>query len=135
MKKICSLIIVCLEFTRCNNYEINDIKNIEGAWEVYSVSSNDEIFYPKGKSPLIDYYTFDSDSTGIKKKLKPNFNKTFSSSLDKITFKITVVNDLVYLNYISKNNSWKERILKLTSKDLIISNNKFQYNFKRVQIN
>ena len=135
MKKICCLIIVCLEFTRCNNYEINDIKNIEGAWEVYSVSSNDEIFYPKGKSPLIDYYTFDSDSTGIKKKLKPNFNKTFSSSLDKITFKITVVNDLVYLNYISKNNSWKERILKLTSKDLIISNNKFQYNFKRVQIN
>tara|TARA_B100000212_G_C27167182_1_gene444448 strand:- start:168 stop:575 length:408 start_codon:yes stop_codon:yes gene_type:complete len=135
MKKICCLIIVCLEFTRCNNYEINDIKNIEGAWEVYSVSSNDEIFYPKGKSPLIDYYTFDSDSTGIKKKLKPNFNKTFSSSLDKIIFKITVVNDLVYLNYISKNNSWKERILKLTSKDLIISNNKFQYNFKRVEIN
>lgn len=135
MKKICCLIIVCLEFTRCNNYEINDIKNIEGAWEVYSVSSNDEIFYPKGKSPLIDYYTFDSDSTGIKKKLKPNFNKTYSSSLDKIIFKITVVNDLVYLNYISKNNSWKERILKLTSKDLIISNNKFQYNFKRVEIN
>tara|TARA_B100000575_G_scaffold259781_1_gene232262 strand:- start:22472 stop:22879 length:408 start_codon:yes stop_codon:yes gene_type:complete len=135
MKKICCFIIICLEFTYCNNYEIDDIKNIEGAWEVYSVSSKDEVFYPKGKSPLFDYYTFNSDSTGIKKKLKPNLDKTFSSSFDEIIFKINVVNDVVYLNYISKTNSWKERIIKLTSKDLIISNNRFQYNYKRVEIN
>jgi len=135
MKKICCIIIICLQIIYCNNYEIVDIKKIEGAWEIYSISAKDEVFYPKGKSPLIDYYTFDSDSTGIKKKLKPNLNKTFSSSSDEIIFKIKVTNDVVYLNYISKTNSWKDRILKLTNKDLIISNDKFEYHYKRFEIN
>ena len=70
MKKIGFVIIICFQFTYCDNYEIDDIKRIEGVWEVYSVSSKDEVFYPKGKSPLIDYYTFHSDSAGVKKKLK-----------------------------------------------------------------
>ena len=70
------------------------------------MSSKDEVFYPKGKSPLIDYYTFHSDSAGVK-KLKLKLNKTFSSSLDKIIFKIEVDNDIVYLNYIS--NKFMER--------------------------
>ena len=135
MKKIGFVIIICFQFTYCDNYEIDDIKRIEGVWEVYSVSSKDEVFYPKGKSPLIDYYTFHSDSAGVKKKLKPKLNKTFSSSLDKIIFKIEVDNDIVYLNYISKTNSWRERILKLTDKDLIISNDKFKYHYKRFEIN
>ena len=65
-----------------------DIKIIEGIWEVHSVSSKDEVFYPKGNSPLVDYYSLNSDSTGVKKKLKPNFNKTFSSSFDKVKFRI-----------------------------------------------
>ena len=84
-------------------------------------------FYLKGKSPLVDYYVFNSDSTGIKKKLKPNFNKTFSSSLDEINFQIIKINGLIYLNYISETNNWKEMIKKLTTKELIISNNKFEY--------
>ena len=44
-----------------------DVKIIEGIWEVYSVSSKDEVFYPKGNSPLVDYYSLNSDSTGVKK--------------------------------------------------------------------
>ena len=126
---------ICLQFIFCNLNEIDDVKIIEGMWEIYSVSSKDEVFYPKGQSPLVDYYVFDSDSTGTKKKLKPNFNNTFSSSLDEINFEIKRIIGLIYLNYISDSNNWKERIKKLSKNELIISNNKFEYHYKRFEIN
>ena len=100
---------------------------------IHSVSK-DEVFYPKGKSPLVDYYVFNSDSTGTK-KLKPNFNKNYSSSLDEINFEIKRIDGLIYLNYISNSENWKERIKKLTKNELIISNNKFDYHYKRFKFN
>ena len=104
-------------------------------WQIYSVSSNGEVFYPKGEAPLIDYYVFNSDSTGTKKKLKINFNNTFTSSLDEVNFKFNITNDgLVFLNYSSNLNSWKERIIKLTNKELIISNKKFKYHYRRYEV-
>ena len=136
MKKISFLILlIFLNFTYCKINTIDDIKAIEGIWEIYSVSSKGEVFYPQGESPVVDYYTFDSDSTGTKKKLKPNFNKTFSSSFDEINFEIRKKNGLVYLNYITETNNWKEIIKKLTKKELVISNNKFEYHYKRFEIN
>ena len=136
MKKISFLVLlIFLNFTYCKINTIDDIKAIEGMWEIYSVSSKGEVFYPQGESPVVDYYTFDSDSTGTKKKLKPNFNKTFSSSFDEINFEIRKKNGLVYLNYITETNNWKETIKKLTKKELVISNNKFEYHYKRFEIN
>ena len=99
------------------------------------MSSKDEVFYPKGNSPLVDYYSLNSDSTGVKKKLKPNFNKTFSSSFDKVKFRILKNNGFIYLNYQSNSNNWVERIEKLTKNELVISNNKFEYHYKRFEIN
>ena len=126
---------ICIQFIFCNLRDVDDVKIIEGMWEIYSVSSKDEVFYLKGKTPLIDYYVFDSDSTGTKKKLKANFNNTFSSSLDEINFEIKRINGLIYLDYISNSNNWKERIKKLSKNELIISNNKFDYHYKRFEIN
>ena len=136
MKKTSFLILlIFLNFTYCKINTIDDIKALEGMWEIYSVSSKGEVFYPQGESPVVDYYTFDSDSTGTKKKLKPNFNKTFSSSFDEINFEIKKNNGLIYLNYITETNNWKEIIKKLTKKELVISNNKFEYHYKRFEIN
>ena len=136
MKKISFLILlIFLNFTYCKINTIDDIKAIEGMWEIYSVSSKGEVFYPQGESPVVDYYTFDSDSTGTKKKLKPNFNKTFSSSFDEINFEIRKNNGLIYLSYITETNNWKEIVKKLTKKELVISNNKFVYHYRRFEIN
>ena len=136
MKKISFLILlIFLNFTYCKINTIDDIKAIEGMWEIYSVSSKGEVFYPQGESPVVDYYTFDSDSTGTKKKLKPNFNKTFSSSFDEINFEIRKNNGLIYLNYITETDNWNEIIKKLTKKELVISNDKFEYHYKRFEIN
>ena len=136
MKKISFLVLlIFLNFTNCKINTIDDIKAIEGMWEIYSVSTKGEVFYPQGESPVVDYYTFDSDSTGTKKKLKPNFNKTFSSSFDEINFEIKKNNSLIYLNYITETSNWKEIIKKLTKKELVISNNKFEYHYKRFEIN
>ena len=136
MQKFIFIIIpISLQFVFCNLSGIEDVKTIEGMWEIYSVSSKNEVFYLKGKAPLVDYYVFNSDSTVTKKKLKPNFSKTFSSSFDEINFEIKRINGLIYLNYNSDSNNWKEKIKKLSKNELIISNNKFEYHYKRFEIN
>ena len=136
MKKNSFLILLAfLNFTYCKINTIDDIRAIEGMWEIESVSSKGEVFYPKGESPVVDYYNLNSDSTGTKKKLKPNFNKSFSSSFDEINFVIRKNNDLIYLNYITETYNWTEIIKKLTKKELVISNNKFEYHYKRFEIN
>ena len=119
MQKFIFIIIpICLQCMFCNLNEIKDVKIIEGIWVIHSVSSKDEVFYPRGKSPLVDYYIFNSDSTGTKKKLKPNLEIYTPDN-----------------NYISKSENWKERIKKLTKNELIISNNKFDYHYKRFKVN
>ena len=125
------IIYIFLIFFYCSRHEIMDVKIIEGIWEVYSVSSKDEVFYLQ--SGKMDYYSLNSDSTGVKKKLKPNFNKTFSSSYDKVKFRIVENNGFIYLNYHSNSNDWIERIEKLTENELVISNNKFEYHYKRFE--
>ena len=126
---------IFFQFISCNISEKQNLKNIEGMWEIYSVSSNGEVFYPKGRPPLVDYYVFNADSTGIKKKLKPNFNNTYTSSLDELHFEIKKAKSgHIFLNYYSNSNSWREKIKKLTKKELIISNNKFEYHYKRFEI-
>ena len=67
MKKISFSITHFFKFHNCKINTIDDIKAIEGMWEIYSISSKGEVFYPQGESPVVDYYTFDSDSTGTKK--------------------------------------------------------------------
>ena len=136
MQKLVLLIIsICIQFMSCSLDKIEEVRIIEGTWEIYSVSSGNEVFYLKGKSPLVDYYVLNSDSTGTKKKLKPNFNNNFSASLDEINFEIKEINGLIYLIYISDSNNWKERIIKLSKNELIISNSKFEYHYKRFEIN
>ena len=129
------IIFFCLKFINCDVNQIKNIREIEGMWVIKSVSSNGEVFHPKGGSVLVDYYVFNSDSTGIKKKLKPNFNETFTSSLDNVNFEIKKTNGLIFLNYISNTNSWKERINKLTKNELILSNDKFEYHYERFEKN
>ena len=64
MQKFIFIIIpISLQFVFCNLNGIEDVKTIEGMWEIYSVSSKNEVFYLKGKAPLVDYYVFNSDST------------------------------------------------------------------------
>ena len=79
--------LIFLNSTYCNINTIDDIKDIEGMWEIYSVSSKGEVFYPQGESPVVDYYTFDSDSTGTKKKLNLISTKLFPRHLMKSILK------------------------------------------------
>ena len=62
--------VICFLYVNYNKNEVDNIRVIEGMWEIYSVSSKDEIFYPKGKSPLIDYYFFLFGLIWNKKKTK-----------------------------------------------------------------
>ena len=92
-------------------------------------------FTPKENLLLLIIIPLILTQQGPKKKLKPNFNKTFSSSFDEINFEIRKNNGLIYLSYITETNNWKETIKKLTKKELVISNNKFEYHYKRFEIN
>lgn len=131
MKRLIILIFVII-FTNCKNNVENYITYLPGYWEI------DQVFLPDGTTRDYSYnetvdYIFLSDSlTGIRKKLKPNFDGKFVSFNNSESFTIKVENDSLNIYYKTPFDTWKETILFANDEMLkIINSNKNVYVYKR----
>jgi hypothetical protein len=108
-----------------------DINQINGYWEIVQAQN------PYGKNVLysinssIDYFEM-KDSIGFRKKMKPNVNGSFKTSLDLEKFKVYVENDTIKLAYNTLYSKWNESVLRLNDSLMLIKNdNDFLYTYKR----
>ena len=118
---------------QCNRIEEADIVHIGGYWVIKSVHSHGEIFYPKGGSPVVDFYHLTSNRQGVKKKLHTNFSGIYERSDDNATFEIEQTQDGFYLSYHEALQPWKEKIIKINSDELILFHSEKEYRYKRHQ--
>jgi hypothetical protein len=56
--------------------------------------------------------------TGIRKKLKPSFNKQFKGSNDFVPFNIAFLENKCIITYSKQKESWQEEITALTADKL-----------------
>ena len=126
------LIVVCFTlFLGCNSDPNKQIQNIEGYWEIESVYKGDEQIKTFKISPVIDYFTINTDFKGFRKKLKPNFNGTFKTSKDVLNFQIEIKNNALFLNYIDNAVKFSEEILLAEKERLVLKNSRgLIYNYK-----
>jgi hypothetical protein len=108
-----------------------DINQINGYWEIVQAQN------PYGKNVLysinssIVYFEM-KDSIGFRKKMKPNVNGSFKTSLDLEKFKVYVENDTIKLAYNTLYSKWNESVLRLNDSLMLIKNdNDFLYTYKR----
>lgn len=108
-----------------------DINAINGYWEIVQAQN------PYGKNVVysinstIDYFEL-KDSVGFRKKMKPNINGNYKTSLDLEKFEVYVENDTVKLAYKTLYSQWNEAVLRLNDSLMLIKNDKdFLYTYKR----
>lgn len=119
-------------FLGCKSDPNKQLQNIEGYWEIKSVYKGDEQIKTFKISPVIDYFTINTDFKGFRKKLKPNFNGTFKTSKDVLNFQIEIQNNALFLNYIDNTVKFSEEVLLADKERLVLKNTRgLIYNYKK----
>ncbi len=133
MKKIIAILLLSITLSCANNPEAY-IEHLNGYWEI------DEVILPDGSkrdynfNDTIDFLNITDSLTGFRKKLKPNFDGTYSTSDDAESLKLVIENDSLNIYYKTPFAEWKETVLKATKDQLIIQNqSKLRYVYKRYE--
>lgn len=110
--------LLCLLLISCTaNVKPADLDQLNGYWRI------DKAVSPSGeekqyKSTVdVDFFELD-DQNGIRKKLKPLFNKQFNSSNDFVPFSIAFLENKCIITYNKQNQSWQEEVTTLTADKL-----------------
>lgn len=108
------------------------IENLNGYWEIETVT------FPNGEikeykyNDLIDYISINDSLQGFRKKIKPSFDGTFSITNDAEGITMKIENDSLNLYYSTPYASWKETIIDVSENHLkLINQNKNVYLYKR----
>ena len=99
------LLIFSFGLSHCDRIDREEVRQIEGYWEIESVQTKGEVFQPKGNAPSVDYYFFSSDSSGFKKKLSPRVMGNYETSEDQVQFSV-ILNKLILLFHLKDHHSY-----------------------------
>ena len=116
----------------CKPYPSDYIEFINGYWEIENVYKNDNLLKEFKVSQEIDYFRINNDLSGFRKKLKPNFNGSYTTSKDQLNFKLEIkFNKRLMIVYEDNNTIFVEEITKVNKTNLSIKNDKgMVYNYK-----
>ena len=88
MKK--TLFIITLLYLGCKPNPSRYAEFINGYWEIENVYKNGELLKEFKINQRIDFFKINNDLSGYRKKLKPNFDGTYTSSNDKLNFQLEI---------------------------------------------
>ena len=116
----------------CKPRPVDYIELINGYWEIENVYKNGKILKEFKVSQEIDYFRINNDLSGFRKKVKPNFNGSYTTSKDQLNFKLEIkFNKRLIVVYEDNNNIFVEEITKVNKTNLSIKNDKgMVYNYK-----
>lgn len=133
MKKIIALLLLMVVFGCTDNLEDN-ISYMNGYWEIKEVTLPDGSKREYTFSETIDFFEVNDSLIGFRKKMKPNFDGTFSTSEDAEALQIKIENDSLNIYYSTPYAKWKETILDVSEDQIVIQNQaKLRYTYKRYE--
>ena len=130
MKKV--LFLTTLFFFGCKPHPVDYIEFINGYWEIENVYKNGKLLKEFKISQEIDYFRINNDLSGFRKKLKPNFSGSYTTSKDQLNFKLEIkFNKRLIIVYEDNNTIFVEEITKVNKTNLSIKNDEgMVYNYK-----
>lgn len=133
MKKILlyfSLVLVMA----CGKNPETFIPHLNGYWEIDEVTLADGSKRDYNYNDTVDYLNISDSLTGFRKKLKPGFDGTYTTSDDAEMLKIKIENDSLHIYYSTPYSEWKETVLNATDDALLIINDQhIKYLYKRFE--
>ncbi len=128
------MILLALMTIGCSKNPKNHIEHLQGYWEIDEVMLADGTKRDYNYNETIDFFNITDSLTGFRKKLKPNFDGSYSTSDDVEAITLKIENDSLNIYYKTLYSDWKETILEATETKLIIQNQeKIRYVYKRYE--
>ncbi len=132
MKKI-YLLLLPLIIISCGGVTENDLPKINGYWEIETAVLPDGSEKEYTINPTIDFFEL-KGKEGFRQKVMPQLDGTYltGNSREKVT--VTSVDGTMYLNYSTQYTKWKEEIITLNDKKLVLKNtHDMEYHYKKPQ--
>ncbi|MFV8226517.1 lipocalin family protein, partial [Christiangramia aquimixticola] len=122
MRKLIVLINILLLVSCQSNSPQEQLKNLNGYWQIEKVEMEKDSVIEFSLSQYIDYIEM-KDSTGFRKKLQPKLDGSYiEASNDAENIKAKIEENVLFLYYSTPYDNWKEKVLEATPEDLIIEN-------------
>ncbi len=133
MKHIILLLITTFLLSCSKNPE-RLIPHINGYWEIDEVTLADGSKRDFKFNETIDYISISDSLTGFRKKLKPAFGGSYTTSDDIETVKVVVENDSLFIYYHTPYAEWREVVIHANKEQLLILNTQnVLYLYKRYE--
>jgi hypothetical protein len=133
VRKVFLLLALGIIFS-CSKDPETLITHLNGYWEIDEVTLPDGTKRDYNYNDTIDFLSINDSLTGFRKKMKPNFDGSFSTSNDAEALKIVIENDSLNIYYKTPYSEWKETVLDATEDKLLIQNkDKLIYLYKRYE--
>lgn len=130
MNKI-SLLFVLICFSCSKKIEKDDLKNINGYWEIKSVKTSDGVSKQYKVNETIDYFEIKKNK-GFRQKVMPQFDGKFLTNGVQEEVTIIEKNNEFYLEYKTKYGKWRETLITISDSIMELKNvDNTVYNYKR----
>lgn len=122
MKRIVVLFFASFFVLSCgHNVSDEDLPKLNGYWEIQEAVMADGTKKEYKVNPTIDYFEL-KGKEGFRKKVMPQFDGTYR--VNDLSEKIAIVKegDKTYISYTTEYAKWKEEVLELDDKELVVKN-------------
>ncbi|QAA83126.1 hypothetical protein EI546_16045 [Aequorivita sp. H23M31] len=119
--KIISAFLLLFVFSCAKPDPKDQMQNLQGYWEIRSVEM------PSGKnkhfdlSTIVDHIQLKGDS-GIRTKVSPNLDGTFTTNGDSENFVLKIEDDSLRMYYKTPYDEWKETVIKAEDSTFTVKN-------------
>jgi hypothetical protein len=134
MRKIVVLLFLSVVALSCGHtVSDEDLAKLNGYWEIQEAVLTDGTKKDYTVNPTIDYFEL-KGKTGFRKKVMPQFDGTYR--VNDLSEKIEILEKegKTFINYTTEYAKWKEEILDLNDKELVLKNqHDIEYHYKKPQ--
>ena len=137
MKKIGVLLFALLLISCHSNVKKEDIKKLNGYWEIKQVKFSTGKTKDYKVNETIDYFELrqaqsDHKMVGFRQKVMPQFDGKFQTNNIKENIKVIEKDNSIFIEYETKFGKWKEEIITIEDSTLVLKNKEnLEYTYKK----
>ena len=125
------LLFIMLLVSCYSNVKKEDIKKLNGYWEIKLVKFSTGKTKDYKVNETIDYFELKSNK-GFRQKVMPQFDGKFQTNGIKENIKVVENDNSFFLEYNTKFGKWKEEIISIEDSILVLKNKEnLEYTYKK----
>jgi len=125
------LLFIMLLISCHSNVKKEDVKKLNGYWEIKQVKFSTGKTKDYKVNETIDYFELKSNK-GFRQKVMPQFDGKFQTNDIKENIKVVENDYSFFLEYNTKYGKWKEEIISIEDSILVLKNKEnLEYTYKK----